>query len=291
MFASVVVIFFTLVITGEWKDFRTASLATALTLAAFAIWHLLRAPWILERKDSSEEPKEPGFFAGAFGIVVIVGVFIGGYELAIRMWELRPVGTIQSTFAPPPQPIIEKGKSVIVHGACKLTAEQINPARLPQPCSGPASPTLRDRVLAINAHMTEGDRNRFSNALSEFEESLKEGESILYRLSNEGNVLQRERQDGTIAKDVKAHQKVLSDIAADGWKYYRSFPALRVKWQTIFSQQTEYIFGDNPDNGGSGLLLNAEEAYRIIWGCGTLFKIESKSLTSWVFRKTSFKRS
>jgi hypothetical protein len=152
-------------------------------------------------------------------------------------------------------------KVVTVQGPCKLTAEQINPARLPQPCPGAPPPTLRDIVFAINTHLTEGDRNRFSNALSEFSDSLSQGESLAYKLNAELGSLGRGEGDGTIAKEVQQHEKVLSSITAEGWKYQKAFPALRTKWD-MFRQQNAYIFGENPDNEGPNAIINSSEAYR-----------------------------
>ena len=49
MFASVIVVLFVAVLTGGWKDFRTALVATGCTLACFAVWHLLRSPWMMHK--------------------------------------------------------------------------------------------------------------------------------------------------------------------------------------------------------------------------------------------------
>lgn len=155
----------------------------------------------------------------------------------------------------------EKTRVVKVQEPCKLTEEQINPALAPQPCPGAPPPTLRDRVLAIIAHLTESDRNRFSNALSEFSESLSQGETLGYKLNSELGSLNRAEGDGTIAKDVQAHEKVLGEISVEGWKYQKSFPALRTKWD-MFREQVTYIFGDNPDNEGPNAIINGAEAYR-----------------------------
>jgi hypothetical protein len=133
--------------------------------------------------------------------------------------------------------------------------------RLPQPCPGASTPTFRDQILAINTHLTEGDRNRFSNGLSEFEESLKQGESLFYKINNEGGSLERGYRDGTMAKDAQSHQTILTGLTAEGWKYQKAFPALRTKWN-MFSEHTEFIFGDNPDNEGPNSLINATEGYR-----------------------------
>jgi hypothetical protein len=89
----------------------------------------------------------------------------------------------------------KRGQRIItLQGPCKLTAEQINPARLPQSCPGAPPPTLRDRVLAINTHLTEGDRNRFSNALSEFEEWLNQGDSLFLKIRDEGIRIEQGRR-------------------------------------------------------------------------------------------------
>lgn len=146
-------------------------------------------------------------------------------------------------------------------GPCKLTAEQINPARLPQSCPGAPPPTLRDRVLAINTHLTEGDRNRFSNALSEFEEWLNQGDSLFLKIRDEGIRIEQGRHEGTIGKDAQSHLTTLAALTTEGWKHQKAFPALRSKWD-MFPEQQEYIFGDNPDNEGPNSLINATEGYR-----------------------------
>jgi hypothetical protein len=149
-----------------------------------------------------------------------------------------------------------------VHGACRMTEDQLNPIRSQQPCPNAPPPTLRDRVLAINARLTEGDRNRFSNALSEFQQSLDEGQTIFNKLSNEDVKLEHARRDGSIAQDFAIRQKELTDLANEGWKYQRDFPQLRLKWQQLFGDQVAYVFGDNPDNDGPNALINAAEGYR-----------------------------
>ena len=100
MLAGVVVGAFVAILNGQWKDFRTALLATALTLGCFAAWHLIRVPFLLHRDAvAANEFSEPGFLAGAFGILVIAGMLIGGYELALSLWAIHPLGEIKSTFS------------------------------------------------------------------------------------------------------------------------------------------------------------------------------------------------
>ncbi len=96
--ASVLVAFFVFVLNGDWKDFRTALFATALALGCFAIWHLLRVPFLLHKSvnvPNGASENHPAL-AGIFGVLVIAGVFIGGYEFSIQIWNARPLGEIKS---------------------------------------------------------------------------------------------------------------------------------------------------------------------------------------------------
>lgn len=99
LFASVLVIVFTAVITGDWKDFRTALLATGLTLGCFVIGHFVRVPFLLQKAQTSPEESEPSFLAGMFGALVIAGIFMGGYELGVAVWHARPLGAIETHFS------------------------------------------------------------------------------------------------------------------------------------------------------------------------------------------------
>lgn len=100
LFASVPIGFFVALLTGGWKDFRTAILATALTLGCFVVWHIIRLPWLIHKSEHASDESEPGFLAGVFGILIIAGVFIGGYKMATAIWDSKTVETIDSKFAP-----------------------------------------------------------------------------------------------------------------------------------------------------------------------------------------------
>jgi hypothetical protein len=99
LLASVVIVVFTSVITQQWKDFKTALLATGLTLGIFAIWHLLRTPWILHRHMHGDSTAEPGKSAGIFGLIALVGIVVGGFQLGITLWNARPLGDIRPIYA------------------------------------------------------------------------------------------------------------------------------------------------------------------------------------------------
>jgi hypothetical protein len=155
-------------------------------------------------------------------------------------------------------------QTVIVHGACKVTEEQLNPVRSQSCPTTQGAPTLsfRDRVLAINARLTESDRNRFSAALAEFEESLTDGRALFYKINEEGGELGNDFRSSGATNSSNVHEKRLAELEDEGWQYQKAFPQMRSKWQQSFNEQTEYIFGDNPDNQGPNALINAVSVYK-----------------------------
>ena len=111
LLASVVVGWFIVVLGGNWKDFKTALLATGLTLAAFAAWHILRAPFLLHSSiQAVKEETKPSSLSSAFGIFVIVAIFIGGYKLSVSKWTRERIISLEDKFAMEQILQDEKGK-------------------------------------------------------------------------------------------------------------------------------------------------------------------------------------
>jgi len=149
-----------------------------------------------------------------------------------------------------------KSQEKIIHGACKATEEQINPLRMRQSCPAGAQPTFRDRVLAINARLTESDRNRFTDALAEYEKLLTDSRNLYGEIDAEGIPLNR--SEGELPQTIfEARSKRLNELETRGQGYQRALTDSRSKWQQLFNDQTQYVFGDNPDNRGPMALLNA----------------------------------
>lgn len=67
-------------------------------------------------------------------------------------------------------------------------------------------------------------------------------------------------QDGSIAKTVDVHIKKMHELDASAWAYSKAFRQVRDKWK-YYPDQTDYIFGDNPDNLGPNTLINGIEEY------------------------------
>lgn len=164
-------------------------------------------------------------------LMICTVLLIGdGYELLTK--EMPEVVEPPNPSFSLKAPIIEKYGApavTVIHGACEVTEDQINPARREQACPAVpgAPPSLRDRVLAINSRLTESDRNRFSDALAEFEKSLIDGRNLFYKINEEGGKLRNDFQSNT----TSAYQNNLGDLEDAGWKYQKAFPQLRTKWQ------------------------------------------------------------
>lgn len=97
LLAGAIAGFFTAVITGGWRDYKTALFATALTLGCFAVLHLVRAPFISHKQINSGE-RAPSFWAGLFGLLIIVGMVAGVYKLGIVLLQARPAGSLNAVF-------------------------------------------------------------------------------------------------------------------------------------------------------------------------------------------------
>lgn len=260
---------------GAMMAFEIAVIANFAFLAMFGVAHIVRSPWLLHKENAVIEVNNKHWGLGVFGIFVVVLTLS-----VIAGWALLLHFRLQPDYISIPSPDsgakiamisqLQQQNAVLEERLKDLrkptervpsAAEQLNSARPSQASPGSPPPTFRERILAINAHLTEGDRNRFSNALSEFSDSLNQGGSIGYKLNSELGGLNNAENSGAIAGEVQAHEKVLSDIAAEGWKYQKAFPALRAKWD-MFREQNTYIFGDNPDNEGPNAIINAAEGYR-----------------------------
>lgn len=116
LFLSLLAGVFTAGFGGNWKDFKTAALGTAMAFGCLIVWHIMRSPWLLHR--SSEDR---GNVWGILGVVVIAGVFIGGMKMGSLWWNSRPTEIIQASIqAPRP--------SILATIPSKVTPEWKRPA-------------------------------------------------------------------------------------------------------------------------------------------------------------------
>lgn len=275
LLASLVVSFVTYRMTkGDdplaWRNFKLAFLATAITLAAFAFWHLVRTPWLVHRSVNASSEATIHWSSAVFGIVVLIGLGAGVY-LAVGYLIAVPSPPLVKIVAPPPPATIAQAQEIPqkanktssfpppVNASQSPSARSQTPSPTPPQVaqSGPPA-TFLDRVVQENRSLTPDDRNRLSTELYECDQFIKQSQVVGYKLNQDFGKLNNDRQSGALAKNVDEHIKVLRDLGISAMDQYHGLQRLQEKWQ-YFPNQTEYVFGDNPYNAGVGLLANATE--------------------------------
>lgn len=106
LLASLCVSFITFAITkGDdplaWRNFKSVFLATLLTLAVFALWHLVRTPWLVHRAVNSAPEQTTHWISGVFGVLVLTALGIGAY-VSISYLTTVPAPPVVKISAPAP---------------------------------------------------------------------------------------------------------------------------------------------------------------------------------------------
>ena len=73
-----------------WENFVIALKGTVIGLGLFGLWHLIRAPWLIERNKNGKEPKPHRFF-GFFGLAIIVGIILGSTLEMVKLYRAHQV--------------------------------------------------------------------------------------------------------------------------------------------------------------------------------------------------------
>jgi hypothetical protein len=126
--------------------------------------------------------------------------------------------------------------------------------------------TQLERLALINKNYSKSDRDRLAAAFYEFSQSLDHGRNLMSLLNVEHGAINTE--GANIANNYQSHITKLREIAPQTKQYAKDFMELRNKWN-YYREQTEYVFGDNPDNLGPGSLTNGAEGlanYLESWG-------------------------
>jgi hypothetical protein len=121
-----------------------------------------------------------------------------------------------------------------------------------------------ERVVGTNRRLSQGDRERLSNLLYEFSQTLDKMEALAYKANQEIAKIGNEVRDGSIVKHYEAHLKTLGEISESGKEMAKTFLGAREaeKWR-YYSDQMGYVFGDNPDNLGPNSIINATGGYAV----------------------------
>jgi hypothetical protein len=87
-----------------WRNFQIVFLATALTLGAFALWHLLRTPWLVHRAVNSTDESRVHWVFGIVGIAVLAGLMAGAAFFIAYLRTVPPPPVVKIVAPPPPMP-------------------------------------------------------------------------------------------------------------------------------------------------------------------------------------------
>lgn len=272
------------------QDALLGAEAVVLLYGLITLWHLLHTSLILFRERAHPEyggvrytPWGYGVWGAGVVLALIMAITYGGfYE-----W-LRKLPPVVLNMPAPAAPIIRAQQAVnppesnarhetkTLRPLAQTTEPKIptpntanqTPQQVPkQVAPSPPPATFLDRVVQENRALTPDDRNRFSTELYECNQFIEQSRAVAYKLNAEFGKLTNDRGSGTLAKNVDDHIKILRQLDKPAWDQYHGLQNFQGKWQ-YFTDQTEYLFGDNPFNAGVGLLVNATEGM-------------ANSLTSW----------
>lgn len=253
--------------------------AIGLLFGVVALRHLVHTSLILFRERAHPEYggiRYTHWGYGAWGAAILLVLIAGITYGASHEW-VRKLPPVVLHVPPPITPTIVAAQAVSPRkgNAARDTktmkppartdasqtptpniASQTPPRMAPQVPQSSPPPTFLNRVVQENRGLTPGDRNRLSDELYAADKFLKQSQAVGYKLNSEFGRLSNDRQSGTLAKNVDDHIKFVKDLDTAGWDQYHGLQKFQSEYQ-YFSDQTQYIFGDNPFNAGEGLLLTA----------------------------------
>jgi hypothetical protein len=251
--------------------------ASFIAFALIAIVHLVHVSLILHRERYHPENGGIELISAAYGVwgiaLLVSMVAFAGYGTYKVL--LSRTDTINISMPTPVAPPIQQVQTPPARemGPDNKTPNPSAHLLTPQPTvpnpqtqtSTPATSqqqalpeTFLDRVVQKNRGLTPADRNRLSDVLYSADKFLKQCQALGYKVDLEFGQLTRDRQSGALAKNVNDHIKSFKDLDAVGWEQYHALQRFQSDNQ-YFSDQAEYVFGDNPFNGGIGLPLNIIE--------------------------------
>jgi hypothetical protein len=258
---------------NAWGITEVALEANLYLFSIFAAFHLVRTPYLLHR----ERPQRAVHWrSGLFGLALLL-LSAGAFSRrVVSPWVFQtanvtvtapPAPTItqeprqhSAAISPPREPAnVTPQTGPLQHttpnaGTQPAGQSPVQPS--PQVAQGTVAQTQLERLIQTDRNLTSGDRERLSNALYECAQFLEQGMTLGYRMNSELGKVAQDRTSGSLAKNYDGHIAALRDIGNSGTTYSKGFAQIREKWK-YYPEQTEYIFGENPDNLGPNALINS----------------------------------
>jgi hypothetical protein len=81
--------------TIAWTSYKTAGLSMAIAIGSIALWHILRAPWLVHQENlgAGGATRKAHWGHGLFGMAVLAGV-LGGGGLYARKQLAKPIAPV-----------------------------------------------------------------------------------------------------------------------------------------------------------------------------------------------------
>jgi len=265
-----------------WDTARLGLEGNFVFYSLIVIFQLARTPYLLHRERSLPEYEGERIVRALYGVygigLLCLLVAISGY------WIVKPWIGQSSTLVvmAPTTPQIILGNQTASdppRGPANLgklpQATSPTPARMTASPSATVQPSTQtgssasqsaapqtqlDRVVQTDRNLTPDDRNRLSNALYDYSQVLDSGTTLGYKVFNELGKINQDLQSTNLVTNVDVHIKTLHDITPLAKEYYKTLEQTINKGR-YYSDQTDYIFGDNPYNLGPNAIINTTEGF------------------------------
>ena len=269
---------FTIAKLGAFGDFLTTN-PFALTSVALAVALLVLTVMVVS-ESSKEVPsliyehrdkpfmKPPAarrWQVLSFVVVMVLLIFVvclGTYAYWLHIH--RQSSSAAQPAAPAPTPGISSRSQQIARASDLGSGKHVNhinksKSSVQPPTPSPQTQNQPQQVVAIS-RMTEADRERLSTVLHQFSDTLDAMTAVGYRANSEFGTVNRGIQDGSIIRDYSMYITTLRSIGSSSEELAKSFLAHREAGDWLYySEQAQFVFGDNPGNLGPNSITNAVE--------------------------------
>jgi hypothetical protein len=206
-------------------------------------------------------------WAICIAILAIAGSIVTGFILKSANGKTIASPNKPITPANPKPSTLPEEPKTAPHGPAKppvAPAPRLIPTSLP-PTQAPAqpmqsSPSSSNGTSPNSQNLSQSDRERLSNLAVSFAQELDSMTDLAQKANLEIGNVNSDISNDAILSDYSVRIKELSDITTEGLALAHKFQKDRGQdmWK-YYSDQTQMVFGDNPDNLGPNNLLNSTD--------------------------------
>lgn len=135
---------------------------------------------------------DPGFWFGALGVLILAGMFIGGYQFAKAIWDSKPIAEIKSVF--PAISVTAKGETITkVVQVSKAASKQSCPEPQPEIATLQKKNDDLARELEVSKHsLTDQDVQNIQfvfQAFTQFRKAIGQDAKCLVKATSSADKL------------------------------------------------------------------------------------------------------